>query len=170
MTTTATAPDERALREREKALVSAYPNVALAELAIALQLRGIDPGLARTVAHQIAEAEPIEGNIRVKYGITESTAARPSAAALAAISVPITPLAPARFSTKTCRPQTSARLYPRTRATMSVPPPAGKATMMCTGFAGKLCPGAGPLTDAAHRAAAQTINIGIDTRFIASSA
>jgi vacuolar iron transporter family protein len=74
---------EHALREREKALVSAYPNVALAELAIALQLRGVDPGLARTVAHQMAEAEPIEGNIRVKYGITESTAAQPTAAALA---------------------------------------------------------------------------------------
>jgi vacuolar iron transporter family protein len=74
---------ERTLREREQTLMSKYPNVALTELAIALQLRGIDPGLARTVADQIAEAEPVEANIRVKYGITESTAARPLQAALA---------------------------------------------------------------------------------------
>jgi vacuolar iron transporter family protein len=74
---------EKALRRREEELAQAYPNVALAELAIALQLRGVDPGLARRVAHQIAEAEPIDGNLRVKYGITESTAARPLQAALA---------------------------------------------------------------------------------------
>src|SRR6185295_16626034 len=74
---------ERALRRREAALVADYPNVALAELAITLQMRGIDPGLAHTVARQIAEAEPVEANIRVKYGITEETSARPLQAALA---------------------------------------------------------------------------------------
>lgn len=74
---------ERTLREREETLAKAYPNVALTELAIALQLRGIDPGLARKVANDISLAEPIEANVRVKYGISESMAARPLQAALA---------------------------------------------------------------------------------------
>jgi VIT1/CCC1 family predicted Fe2+/Mn2+ transporter len=34
---------EWALYRREESLAQVYPNVALAELAIALQLRGIDP-------------------------------------------------------------------------------------------------------------------------------
>jgi VIT1/CCC1 family predicted Fe2+/Mn2+ transporter len=90
---------ELALRRREEDLAQAYPNVALAELAVALQMRGVDPGLARRVAHQITEAEPIDANLRVKYGITESTSARPLQAALASAaafsvgaSVPLTGL------------------------------------------------------------------------------
>lgn len=74
---------EQALRRKERGLADAYPDVALTELAITLQLRGVDPGLARTVAHQITAAEPLGAQLRVKYGITESTAARPLQAALA---------------------------------------------------------------------------------------
>jgi VIT1/CCC1 family predicted Fe2+/Mn2+ transporter len=74
---------EDALRRREECLADTYPNVALAQLAIALQLRGIDPGLARTVALQISAAEPVEGNLRVKYGISDTNAARPLQAAAA---------------------------------------------------------------------------------------
>jgi VIT1/CCC1 family predicted Fe2+/Mn2+ transporter len=74
---------EKALRAREHALLATHPNVSLAELAIELQLRGIDPGLARTVAEQIVAAQPVEANVRVKYGITEERAARPVQAALA---------------------------------------------------------------------------------------
>lgn len=74
---------EKALRQREKSLTDTYPDVALTELAIALQLHGVDPGLARRVAREISLAEPIEANVRVKYGISESTAARPIQAALA---------------------------------------------------------------------------------------
>ena len=74
---------EKALRQREESLAQVYPNVALTELAIALQLRGIDPGLARKVANDISIAEPIKANVRVKYGLSESTAARPLQAALA---------------------------------------------------------------------------------------
>jgi VIT1/CCC1 family predicted Fe2+/Mn2+ transporter len=74
---------EKALRAREHTLLSTHPNVSITELAIALQLRGIDPGLARTVAEQIVAAQPVEANVRVKYGITEGTAARPVQAALA---------------------------------------------------------------------------------------
>jgi VIT1/CCC1 family predicted Fe2+/Mn2+ transporter len=74
---------EQALRQREESLALAYPNVSLTELAIALQLHGVDPGLARKVAYAISSAEPIEANVRVKYGISEGTAARPLQAALA---------------------------------------------------------------------------------------
>jgi len=74
---------ERTLREREASLSKAYPNVALAELAIALQLQGVDPGTARKVANDISIAEPIEANVRVKYGISENMAARPLQAAVA---------------------------------------------------------------------------------------
>jgi VIT1/CCC1 family predicted Fe2+/Mn2+ transporter len=74
---------EEALRRREASLAREYPNVALTELAIALQLRGIDPGLARKVAHQISAVEPIGASVRVKYGVSESTAARPLQAAFA---------------------------------------------------------------------------------------
>ncbi|PYM63358.1 MAG: hypothetical protein DMD79_08820, partial [Candidatus Rokuibacteriota bacterium] len=77
---------EHALYRREKSLAQAYPDVALTELAIALQLRGVDPGLARKVAEQISVTEPIGANVRVKYGISDSTAARPLQAALASAS------------------------------------------------------------------------------------
>jgi VIT1/CCC1 family predicted Fe2+/Mn2+ transporter len=86
---------ERSLREREESLAKAYPNVALTELAIALQLQGVEPGLARKVANDISVAEPIEANVRVKYGLSESTAARPLQAALAsAISFAIGAIIP----------------------------------------------------------------------------
>jgi vacuolar iron transporter family protein len=74
---------EQALRQRETSLADAHPDVALTELAITLQLQGIDPGLARKVAEQISAAEPIDANVRIKYGISETTAARPLQAALA---------------------------------------------------------------------------------------
>src|ERR1051325_10457915 len=63
----------------------------------------------------------------------------PSASARAAASVPTVPLAPARFSTTTGPPRVSASFWPTSRATMSVPPPGGKATMILTGFDGKGC-------------------------------
>jgi len=74
---------ELALRRREESLATSLPNVALTELAIELQLRGIDPGLARRVAQQITDAEPVTAAVRVKYGISEATEARPLQAALA---------------------------------------------------------------------------------------
>jgi VIT1/CCC1 family predicted Fe2+/Mn2+ transporter len=74
---------EHALRRREQELALSRPNVALTETAVVLQLHGIDPGLARKVAQQITEAEPIDASVRVKYGITEALAARPLQAALA---------------------------------------------------------------------------------------
>src|SRR5882672_6957855 len=60
----------------------------------------------------------------------------PSGSDFAAISVPIVPLAPARFSTTTPCPHASWSLAPTTLATMSVPPPGRKATMIFTGLGG----------------------------------
>lgn len=77
---------EESLRKREVELAVARPNVALTELAVVLQLHGIDPGLARKVAEQITTAEPIDASVRVKYGISEALAARPLQAALASAS------------------------------------------------------------------------------------
>ena len=77
---------EQTLRRREEELALSKPNVALTELAVTLQLHGIDPGLARRVAQQITDAEPIDASVRVKYGITEALAARPLQAALASAS------------------------------------------------------------------------------------
>src|SRR4029077_820122 len=60
----------------------------------------------------------------------------PSGSDFAATSVPIVPLAPARFSTTTPCPQASCSFAPTTLATMSVPPPGGNATMIFTGLVG----------------------------------
>jgi len=73
---------EEALRRKEEHLVSNHPHVALTELAIMLQLRGLEPATARAVAEQLLGSEPVDANIRVKYGISEETRARPLQAAL----------------------------------------------------------------------------------------
>src|ERR1700741_1513265 len=86
---------ERTLREREKSLAQAYPNVALTELAIALQLQGVEPGLARKVANDISIAEPIEANAPVKCGTRGTPPPRPLKAAIAsAISFAIGAIIP----------------------------------------------------------------------------
>jgi VIT1/CCC1 family predicted Fe2+/Mn2+ transporter len=74
---------ERELRRREEHLSGAHPEVAITELAVALQLRGLEPGLSRRVAQQISAAAPIDAGVQVKYGITETLQARPVQAALA---------------------------------------------------------------------------------------
>jgi VIT1/CCC1 family predicted Fe2+/Mn2+ transporter len=74
---------ERALRRKEERLVAQYPNVALSELSIALQIRGIEPTTARTVAVQLAATQLADAGVRVKYGISEQARARPLQAALA---------------------------------------------------------------------------------------
>ena len=74
---------EGALRRKEERLAASYPDVAQTELAITLQLHGLNPVTARQVAQQLAAAEPVDANVRVKYGITEHSRARPLQAALA---------------------------------------------------------------------------------------
>jgi len=72
---------EDALRQREERLAAAFPEVALTELAVWLQLRGVEPGLARHVVQQLSE--PVEASVRAKYGLSETTKARPLQAAVA---------------------------------------------------------------------------------------
>src|SRR5688572_31684028 len=75
----------------------------------------------------------------------------PSGADFAARSVPTMPAAPARLSTTTCWPRYSESLGLIVRATMSVPPPGGKATMMRTGLEGNDCAAAnGPPASSAN--------------------
>src|SRR5262245_17363559 len=44
---------EEALRRKEERLVSRFPNVALGELSVTLQGRGLEPATARDVAQQL---------------------------------------------------------------------------------------------------------------------
>jgi len=74
---------EGALRRHEESLANDFPEVAVTEVAVALQLRGLAPGLARSVAQQIAAADPIDANVEVKYGLSDATVAHPLQAALA---------------------------------------------------------------------------------------
>jgi VIT1/CCC1 family predicted Fe2+/Mn2+ transporter len=74
---------ENALRRREQSLVARYPDVALTELSIALQIRGIEPATAREVARQLAAAQAVDAGVSVKYGLTAQAQARPLQAALA---------------------------------------------------------------------------------------
>ncbi|MDX2169607.1 MAG: VIT1/CCC1 transporter family protein [Deltaproteobacteria bacterium] len=74
---------EEALRRHEARLTDGFPEVALTEVAIALQLRGIAPGMARAVAQQLGAESPVEAGLNVKYGLSGATRARPLQAALA---------------------------------------------------------------------------------------
>ena len=74
---------ENALRRKEARLVSRFPNVALRELSIALQLRGIEERTALAVADQLAAARPVDAGVQIKYGVTNQSRARPLLAALA---------------------------------------------------------------------------------------
>jgi len=56
---------------------------------------------------------------------------------LAAASAPITPPAPALFSTMTVCFNTACRRWPSSRASASEVPPAADGTMMRTGLAGQ---------------------------------
>jgi vacuolar iron transporter family protein len=74
---------EEALREKEQSLVEETPDVALRELSVALQVRGIAQATAREVARQLVATQPVDAGVRIKYGITEQVRARPVQAALA---------------------------------------------------------------------------------------
>jgi VIT1/CCC1 family predicted Fe2+/Mn2+ transporter len=74
---------ENALRRREQSLVARFPDVALTELSVALQIRGIEPATAREVARQLAASQAVDAGVRVKYGLSDEAQARPLQAALA---------------------------------------------------------------------------------------
>ena len=63
----------------------------------------------------------------------------PSGVARATASAPISPLAPARFSTTTFWPRVSRIFSVKTRATVSVAEPGAKGTMARTGLGGHSC-------------------------------
>ena len=62
---------------------------------------------------------------------------KPSGAALATISEPITPLAPARFSTTTGCPSRTLNRWMIRRAITSTAEPAGSGTIMRSGRSGQ---------------------------------
>jgi len=74
---------ENAILGRERAVIEQYPEVAVTELAVAIQLRGIDPGLARRAAEQLSIENPIAAHARVRLGLSDENRARPLEAALA---------------------------------------------------------------------------------------
>jgi VIT1/CCC1 family predicted Fe2+/Mn2+ transporter len=63
--------------------VAVRPNVAVTEIAVGLQLEGVDPGLARQAAEQVSREDPIAGYARHELGLVEERRARPLQAALA---------------------------------------------------------------------------------------
>src|SRR4029453_15103041 len=72
--------------------------------------------------------------------------------AFAAMSAPIVPPAPGRFSTTTCWPSALVSWSAMTRAKMSVDWPGGKGTTILIGLAGQVCASTPDATDAAPTA------------------
>jgi VIT1/CCC1 family predicted Fe2+/Mn2+ transporter len=72
---------EEVLIRKQQEKVTSLPEVALTELAIALQLRGLSPGLARRVAEQVSAVDPVGARMRVLLGLSEHARARPLQAA-----------------------------------------------------------------------------------------
>jgi VIT1/CCC1 family predicted Fe2+/Mn2+ transporter len=67
-------------RERREQLVA--PDHELDELTEIYMERGLDADLARKVAEQMHEADPLGSHVRDELGITEATQARPAQAAV----------------------------------------------------------------------------------------
>ncbi|MPY96305.1 MAG: VIT family protein [Acidimicrobiia bacterium] len=74
---------ERADIARESQELSEEPESELAELTQIYVERGLDPGLAREVAHRLTRADALGAHARDELGLNEMTMARPLQAALA---------------------------------------------------------------------------------------
>lgn len=73
--------------ERERAEQAASPDSELEELAGIYEERGLDKGLARTVAEQLSAHDPLGAHLRDELGLVEVTRARPvQAAAVSALA------------------------------------------------------------------------------------
>ena len=72
---------ERADIARETRELSTVPDRELDELTEIYVKRGLDPDLARQVAEQLHEADPLEAHLRDELGIVEEGRARPLQAA-----------------------------------------------------------------------------------------
>ena len=77
------ADTERADLNRERMELATQPAAELDELAGIYVARGIEPELARTVAHQLMEHDALGAHARDELGLTDVQAARPLQAALA---------------------------------------------------------------------------------------
>jgi VIT1/CCC1 family predicted Fe2+/Mn2+ transporter len=73
---------ERADREREKLELQLHPEAELEELTHIYQARGLDPGLARTVAVRLTEQDALGAHLRDELGMNHTTRARPLQAAV----------------------------------------------------------------------------------------
>lgn len=74
---------ERADIAREKMELAHFPKAELEELTNIYVRRGLDPDLARQVAIQLTERDPLGAHLRDELGITETSRARPLQAAVA---------------------------------------------------------------------------------------
>ncbi|HEU5302754.1 MAG TPA: VIT family protein [Acidimicrobiia bacterium] len=78
---------ERADISKEERELARAPELELNELTQIYVQRGLDPGLARQVAVQLHEVDPLGAHLRDELGMTEETTARPwQAAIVSAIS------------------------------------------------------------------------------------
>ena len=77
------ADTEHADLNRERMELATQPAAELDELAGIYVARGIEPELARTVAHQLMEHDALGAHARDELGLTDVQAARPLQAALA---------------------------------------------------------------------------------------
>lgn len=76
------ADTEKADLERERRELEDDEEFELAELAAIYEGRGLDPALAREVAHQLHAHDALAAHARDELGLTETHAARPLQAAL----------------------------------------------------------------------------------------
>ena len=76
------ADTERADLSRERAELAANPGAELAELAGIYVQRGVSHGVARQVAKELMDKDPLEAHARDELGISEVTTARPVQAGL----------------------------------------------------------------------------------------
>lgn len=74
---------EDALLERERAELTKDPGRECLELAATIASRGVEAGLARRVALQLMRQDPVGAIARVRFGVTDTTRARPMQAAFA---------------------------------------------------------------------------------------
>ena len=76
---------ENADIRKEQAELKKTPDLELNELTHIYVQRGLEPGLARSVAEQLTAADPLGAHLRDELGITHATKARPWQAALVSV-------------------------------------------------------------------------------------
>jgi VIT1/CCC1 family predicted Fe2+/Mn2+ transporter len=86
---------EQADIRREQRELSTSPALELAELTQIYEKRGVDPELARRVAVQLTESDPLDAHLRDELGMTGAVPARPwQAAVVSAVSFALGAIVP----------------------------------------------------------------------------